>query len=150
MIHYIDDEAMIRDLFKDFIAFTAYKSIGFASGEDYLSYLDSPNFIQSTAIISDVTMPGINGYDLTLEIRKRYPLQKIIVCTRNPDEQHHISAISQTCYTLDKPFNPKKLISILDSLLSCENTHRTGTKNKYSKQCEFAIDHVCPMYKQSE
>ena len=147
MIHYVDDEAMIRDLFKNFIALTDHKSKGFSSGEDYLDYLDSPSFIKPTVIISDVTMPGINGYDLILEVRKRHPLQKIIICTGNPDEQHHTSAASQLCYTLDKPFNPKKLISILDSLSSCENAHKTGTKNQYFKQCEFGIDHACPMYK---
>ncbi|MDQ6980056.1 MAG: response regulator [Ghiorsea sp.] len=147
MIHYIDDEAMICDLFKNFIALTAYKSKGFASGDNYLSYLDSPSFMQPTAIISDVTMPGINGYDLTLEIRKRHPLQKIILCTGNPDEQHHVSATSQLCYTLNKPFKPEKLIAILDSLSSCENARKTGINNQYFKQCEFGIDHVCPMYK---
>ena len=147
MIHYIDDEAMIRDLFKNFIALTNYKSKGFSSGEDYLEYLDSPSFVQPMAIISDVTMTGMNGYDLTLEIRKRYPSQKIIICTGNPDEQHYASAVRQLCYTLDKPFNPKRLISILDSLSSCDRSHKIGTKNKYFKQCEFGINHACPMYK---
>ena len=52
MIHYIDDEAMIRDLFENFIALTDYKSKGFSSGEDYLDYLDSPSFIKPTAIIT--------------------------------------------------------------------------------------------------
>jgi DNA-binding NtrC family response regulator len=148
MIHYIDDEAMIRDLFNNFIALTDYKSKGFSSGEEYLEYLNSPSFKKPTVIISDVSMSGINGYDLTLEIRKRYPLQKIIICTGNPDEQNHTLAARQLCYTLDKPFDPKELISLLDSLSSCENAHKTGTKKQYFKQCEFGIDHACPMYKQ--
>ena len=146
MFHFIDDEPMLREILQAFISAAGYDSIGFESGQQYIEYLKSPEFESPTAILSDVTMPGINGYDLVLEIRKLHPLQKIILITGNADDEHHALAASQLCYRLDKPYKPKKLIALLHALVACEKAHKTGSLIEYFNQCEFGIEHECPFY----
>ncbi|MDX8396851.1 MAG: response regulator [Mariprofundaceae bacterium] len=147
MFHYVDDETIIRDLLEAFISDAEYESIGFESAEAYIDYLNSPNFVNPTAVISDVTMPGMNGYELALRIREKYPFQKIILVTGNADDAHHGHAASQLCYTLDKPFKPESFIALLNILEACENAHKCGSKSEYYKQCEFGIHHNCPFHK---
>jgi len=146
MVHYIDDEQMLRNLLEAFISDAGHESIGFESGDKYVEYLNSPEFKAPTVVISDVTMPGIDGYDLALKIREKNPFQKIILITGNADDEHHIRAASQLCYTLDKPYKHEKLLAILNSLIACEKAHTTGDKNEYFQQCEFGIDHDCPFH----
>ncbi|MBN4082231.1 response regulator [Mariprofundus ferrooxydans] len=114
MFHIIDDEAMLRELTSAMLVDYGYDVLCFESGEQYLEYLKSPSFVKITAVLSDVTIPSINGYDLALKIRKVTPLQKIILITGNADAEHHQEVAQQVCYTLNKPFNPEKLIAMID------------------------------------
>jgi len=146
MFHVIDDEPMIRDLLEAFVSAAGYRAVCFESGEQYLQYLDSSKFEKPIAILSDVTMPGIHGYNLALEIRQKHPFQKIVLITGNASDERHQRAAQQLCYTLDKPFHPEKLVSMIEMLAACENAHETGDKTEYHQRCEFGIEHDCPFH----
>ena len=146
MFHAIDDEEIIRELFEIFISEVGYDVLCFSSGNQYLEYLDSPDYQKPIAVLSDVTMPGINGYDLALKIREKLPLQKIVLISGNADAEHHRRASSQLCYTLDKPFTPEQLMDMIKALVACEEAHRSGDKVEFFKQCEFGLDHNCPFH----
>ncbi|GAV19559.1 nitrogen assimilation regulatory protein [Mariprofundus micogutta] len=147
MFHIIDDEEQIRNLVKALIVRTGHEALCFESGTQYLEYLNNPDFIPPIAVLTDVTMPGINGYDLAVEIRNNLPFQKIILITAYADEEHHRFAASQLCYTLNKPYHAETLIALITALIACENEHR-GSNDKIGAfhQCEFGIDHNCPFH----
>jgi len=142
MFHIIDDEAMLRELTSAMLTDHGYDSLCFESGTQYLEYLKSPEFVKPTAVLSDVTMPGINGYDLALEIRKILPFQKIILITGNADPEHHQEAAQQVCFTLNKPFNPEKFIAMVDSINTCHQLHLTDKQLPYPQKC--SIDSLIP------
>jgi len=146
MFHLIDDEEMLRDLLEAAISDAGYSVRCFDFGERYLQYLHSPEFEKPVAVLTDVKMPGMSGYDLAIEIRKTHPTLKIALITGYADNEHHQFAASQLCYTVGKPFQPQKLISLLDSLAACENAHKTGDKCEHFQRCEFGIEHDCPFY----
>lgn len=146
MLHVIDDEEFVRELIEIIIADAGYRVLCFESGNQYLEYLDSPQFEKPIAVLTDVTMPGINGYDLAIEIRKKYPLQKIVLISGNADDEHHVRAARQLCYTLSKPFQPPTLEKLIHALAACEKAHASGRKTEYFPQCEFGIDHSCPLH----
>jgi len=150
MFHIIDDEAMLRELTSTMLADHGYDSLCFESGEQYLEYLKSSNFVKPTAILSDVTMPGINGYDLALEIRKLLPLQKIILITGNADSDQHKKAAQQVCYTLNKPFNPEKFIAMAGSVSACDQLHITNKQYPYPQKCSIDSLFPCPFAHQSK
>jgi DNA-binding NtrC family response regulator len=118
----------------------------FESGEQYLEHLKSPNFIEPTAVLSDVTMPGINGYDLALEIRKVLPFQKIILITGNPDSKYHTKAAQQICFTLNKPFNPERFIAMAGDVSSCHQLHQTDQQQPYPQKCRIDSLFDCPFF----
>ncbi|PCI43642.1 MAG: nitrogen fixation protein FixJ [Proteobacteria bacterium] len=144
MFHIIDDEAMLREVSETILTDYGYDVLCFESGNQYLEYLKSPNFAKPTAVLSDVTMPGINGYDLALEIRKMLPFQKIILITGNPDFRHHKEAAQQVCYTLSKPFNPEKFIAMVASITACHQLHQTDKQHAYPQVCSIDSLFHCP------
>jgi len=146
MIHFIDDDELLRELLHLVLSDANYESIGFDSGEKYLDYLNSPDYKNPIIVLSDVTMPGMNGYDLALKIREKHPLQKIALITGNAANTYHARAASQLCFTLDKPYSPNDLIILLESFFSCENNHRLNDRKRYVQHCEFGIDHDCPFH----
>jgi len=146
IFHLIDDEEMLRDLLETIIFNAGYGVRCFDFAEHYLQYLHSAEYEKPIAVLTDVKMPGMSGYELAIEIRKTHPLLKIALITGYADNEHHQFAASQLCYTVAKPSQPKKLISLLAALAACEHAHEAGDKCEYFQRCEFGIDHDCPFY----
>ncbi len=144
MFHIIDDEPMLCELFEAIIDDAGFSARSFESGEAYLRFLHSPNFELPTAILSDVSMPGINGYDLVTEVHKIYPLQKIVLITGNVSDEHLQQVEKSLCYTLAKPFHAEVIVDLLTSLYACEEAHKHKASLKYFQDCKFAIHHNCP------
>jgi len=150
MFHYVDDEKTLRDLLEVIISEAGYDVRCFDFAEQYLQFLHSSEFEEPVAVLSDVKMPGMSGYEMAIEIHKAYPLLKIALVTGNADDEHEQFAASQLCYTVMKPFHPQKLISLLDALVACEHAHKSGNKGAYFQHCEFGIEHACPFYDVTE
>lgn len=144
MFHVIDDEAMLRELTSAILIDYGYDVLCFESGDQYLKYLKSPEFVNPTVVLSDVTMPGINGYDLALEIRKAFPFQKIILITGNSDPKNHKEAAQQVCHTLSKPFDPERLFIMLDGITACHQRQLTGKQPAYPQKCSVGSLSSCP------
>ncbi len=89
-------------------------------------------------------MLGMSGYELMGEIRKIYPLQKIILITGNVNDEHVQHTERNLCYTLPKPFHPEIIFDLLTSLHDCETAHKSNHSLKYIQDCEFSIKHSCP------
>lgn len=72
------------------------------SGPEALDYLYKSHF---DLVITDIHMPGLNGLDLTLEIRKRYPDTKVIVMTAygSPEMEEKVNKRGTSGY-IEKPF----------------------------------------------
>jgi DNA-binding NtrC family response regulator len=146
MFHIIDDEPALREFVETIIDDAGFSSRSFESAEDYLYFVHSANFEKPTAILSDVSMLGMTGYDLVLEIRKIYPLQKIVLITGNVDDAHIQHVEKHLCYSLAKPFLPEKLIDLVTSLHTCEAAYKNNPSEKTFQGCEFSIDHSCPFH----
>jgi len=144
MFHVIDDEFMLCELLEAIIDDTGFSSRSFESAEEYLRFVHTPDYEKPTAILSDVSMPGMTGYDLVVEIRKIYPLQKIILITGNVNDEYMQQIEKHLCYTIAKPFHPEEIIDLLTSLHACATAHKHKPSLKYFQDCKFAIDHNCP------
>ncbi len=72
------------------------------NGEDALRLLKDDVF---DLVISDVQMPGCDGLDLTLEIRKSYPDTKVILITAYGSEEVHKRVALDGFSYLEKPFD---------------------------------------------
>lgn len=105
----VDDEPEIVRLTSRFLNAAGIDAIGVQSGAAALAVLDSRRV---DAIISDVSMPQMNGVELVQAIRKRDVDVPVIMVTGGPTVETAIEAIEQGVYRyLIKPVAPDTLIA---------------------------------------
>ncbi|HKI62739.1 MAG TPA: response regulator [Mariprofundaceae bacterium] len=146
MIHIIDDEDSIRNILKALLGRAGYDVLCFEFAEQYLEYLQSSEFQRPTIVLSDIVLPGLDGFDLALKIREKLPFQKILLMTGYEISNNRQRAANQLCYMFEKPFSTDKLIPIIDALCACENALIRKEKTEYFQQCEFGAGPACPFY----
>jgi len=150
MFHIIDDDDVIREMIKIIISEAGYSVFCFNSAEAYLEHLYSPEFEMPIAVLSDLTMPGMNGYELALQVRKVHSRLKILMITGNAGFDYNQRASHQLCSRLDKPFHPETLVALLSSLDQCENAAGAEGAREFDQQCEFAVGEQCPFHQANQ
>lgn len=80
LIMYVDDEERIRHMAVEYLAEFGYRVETFANGEEALSEL-SKRPGEFALMISDMTMPLMNGKELVHKVRMLCPNLPIILCT---------------------------------------------------------------------
>src|SRR5690349_16018740 len=71
----VDDEAVIRDLFTEFLG-EKYNGTAASSADEALAYMSVHSY---ALVISDMMMPGRNGVELLREIKSRYSDTMVIM-----------------------------------------------------------------------
>ena len=88
-----DDHVLIRHGIKNIIAREAHLEIAgeVEDGEELLVYLekDLPELV-----ILDISMPKINGVELTRKLKRKYPSLKILMLTMHKNKQFFYQAMS--------------------------------------------------------
>ena len=111
----IDDEEIVRMSCKRSLILEGYDVDVASSGDEGLALFE--NNIYDLVLI-DLKMPGIDGIDVLLKIKKKRPDQKVIMMT-GYDIEENIDAIALLGveHCLVKPFTPDALIEIINSEL---------------------------------
>ncbi|ATX79728.1 Response regulator receiver domain-containing protein [Mariprofundus aestuarium] len=149
MFHVIEDEPYLLKVTKDFITTAGYEVIGFESGDAYLRYFHTDSYLPPVALITDFDMPGKNGFKVIKEVRKRIPFLKAVIVSGTIEIAANIHANKHICLGLAKPYQPKQLFSLLQSLMECEQSNPPVPACLKSKRCGFGIEHGCPFYTNS-
>jgi DNA-binding response OmpR family regulator len=107
----IDDNRYVRKILCDFFKLSGFKVYGLNDGIAALSLLKNEHY---DIIITDYSMPGINGVELTKILRIQYPQTLIIGTSANCDEKDFLEAGADAFF--NKPFNPQELLSTIQHL----------------------------------
>lgn len=76
----VDDEKIVLDLEKAILNQLGYKVAAFLEADEALeAFYDSPSGFD--LIITDMTMPKMNGAEFTRRVLNRYPEMPVIICT---------------------------------------------------------------------
>jgi len=145
LIHVIDDNQLLRETIATIILTTQFDCLSFKGGECYLDYMDSGEYRNPKVVLSDVRMQGINGYELTLKIRENHPFQKIILMSGESTAEFKISAEVELCSYIFKPFQPEKLIELLNNLADCAVPFQ-GSVSSDPEKCVYDKHQNCPFY----
>jgi FixJ family two-component response regulator len=115
LIAVVDDDESIRVMTSTLMRSLGFASRGFASAEEFLQ---SPERGETSCIISDVQMPGINGLELQSRLTSTNCRTPIIFITAFPDPriQERALAGGAVCF-LTKPFDGETLIQCVDRAL---------------------------------
>jgi len=135
MFHIIDDEEDIRTILHTIISRSGHRTHEFASGNDYLTFMNTPNYTSPTAILTDYMMPGMDGYALIQHIHKKIPLQKIVLISGTPECQSSVR--KDLCHILQKPFKINTLNTLISALVDCHEHHKTNELCPLNKSCVF-------------
>lgn len=112
----VEDEAAIREFEAINLNRVGYETVEAASGEEALEVFDSDALGFNIALI-DVMMPGMDGFSLVKELRKRTSTLGIIMLTAKSQEMDKISGLMLGADDyVTKPFSPTELIARVDSL----------------------------------
>ena len=112
----VEDEAAIREFEAINLKRVGYQTVEAGSGEEALAiYDDDPQGFDIALL--DISMPGMDGFQLCKELRRRSVTLGIIMLTARTQEMDKISSlmIGADDY-ITKPFSPTELLARVDSL----------------------------------
>lgn len=122
VIAIVEDDDSLRAATRRLVRSLGYIAIGFASAEDYLQ---SDHVRDTSCLITDVQMPGMNGVDLQDRLIADGYRTPIIFITAFPTEDLRARALTGGAIGfLSKPFTEERLVSCLNTGLSEGGTIR--------------------------
>jgi DNA-binding NtrC family response regulator len=112
----VDDERVIADTLVAILRTSGFAAMAAYDGESALQAVSSgvPDLL-----ISDVCMPGMNGVELAIEIRNRFPRCKVLLFSGHAAARHLLDEAQERGYDfqlLSKPIHPRDLLEHLRRL----------------------------------
>ena len=112
----VEDEAAIREFEAINLQRAGYVTVEAGSGEEALEIYDSCPDTFDIALL-DISMPGIDGFTVCKELRKRSASLGIIMLTARTQEMDKVSGLMLGADDyITKPFSPSELLARVDSL----------------------------------
>jgi len=103
---------MIRCALKSLVTSLGLKAYAFASAEQFLQ---SPHLEDTTCLITDLQMPGLDGIELQQSLLAQGRRIPIIFVTAFPDERMRARAMEAGALGfLGKPFDSSTLVELID------------------------------------
>lgn len=111
----IDDEEIIRVSCERTLVPEEYEIDTAASGKEGLERFEQGEY---DLVLIDLKMPGMNGIEVLVNIKKQRPEQKVMIMTGYDTVEHIVEAISSgAAHYLEKPFTPDTLIERINEVL---------------------------------
>ncbi len=110
----VDDEKTIADTLAAILNNCGYKATPFYNAETALARFDA--FLPDL-VISDVVMPGMNGVELGVRIRERYPSCKILLFSGQAATADILAKVREQGHDFEllaKPIHPKDLLARIE------------------------------------
>ena len=111
----VEDEDAIRQGLCDVLVFNGYAAEGIPDGSDGCQSALSGGY---DLIILDVMLPGMDGFSICREIRRRRPTQPVLILTARGSEDDLVTGFSAGADDyVSKPFSLRELMVRVEALL---------------------------------
>lgn len=112
----VEDETAIREFEVINLKRAGYETVEAGSGEEALRFFEESGGDFDIALL-DISMPGMDGFQVCRELRSRSKTMGIIMLTARTQEMDKINGlmIGADDY-ITKPFSPSELVARVDSL----------------------------------
>lgn len=115
----VEDSAMIRTMAARVLRRQGYEVLEAADGEEALQLLGRQSGQMPQLLITDLSMPKMDGNLLARQVMDTYPMIKVILISGHTDRTLHKQGILDAGYKiLLKPFTPDTLIKTVKELLA--------------------------------
>lgn len=113
----VEDNAAVRDISKDILVSFGYTVIEAADGEEALKIIENGD-VNFDLILTDVVLPGMNGYELVQHVREIVPAVKVLYMSGYTNDllfpRHSFNKNEEF---IAKPFVPVELVRKIRSVL---------------------------------
>lgn len=112
-----DDSATVRHLILKFLEGEGYEIVTTSDSANVVDLIDQ---INPDLVISDIMMPGMDGYTFVRHIRKekaRESLPIIIMSTKNKETMEDLFVSYGISGYLQKPFEKEQLVALIEKAL---------------------------------
>ena len=128
----VEDEVAIREFEVINLKRVGYSVVEAGSGEEALDIYDSDAEGFDIALL-DISMPGMDGFTLCKELRRRSETLGIIMLTARTQEMDKISGLMLGADDyITKPFSPTELLARVDSLYRRVEMHTAKSEPERS------------------
>jgi len=111
----VDDSTFLRKRVRQALQDEGYTLVEADSGVSALREIDRQPF---SCILTDLVMPGMDGFGLLAEIQKRHVKAPVVVLTADIQKSTHDRCTALGALTLlQKPVNPRELRSVMSEIL---------------------------------
>jgi FixJ family two-component response regulator len=116
LVAVVDDDESVRESLPDLLRQLGFDVEAFSSGPEYLNS-DDPN--RADALVIDVTMPLMDGFELQRHLRQRGILTPVVLITSHADAAIKSRARAEgAAACLFKPFSRSVLLEALQTAIS--------------------------------
>ena len=110
----VDDNKELADLISEMLTGAGYKTEVANNASDALKKFKQHVY---DVMITDIIMPGMNGYELATQIKEKHPKVKIIVTSGYDDKEvSHAKDAGNYVMRLQKPVSREELLGSIDGL----------------------------------
>ena len=111
----VEDHDQLREQLGRWYEQEGYKVTTAACGEEGLQKLTQEKFV---LVVSDVKMPGIDGFELARHVRERYPDTDVILTTAFGNIKQAVEAMKMAqVVPINKPFQPEVIRHVSEKLI---------------------------------
>ena len=112
---------MVRSLTR-----AGYRVLAARNGQEALRMFDEHRNAFAL-VVTDMQMPGINGYELASALSLRDPALKVLfVSGQGQHELQREGLLRREVTFLQKPFPPSTLLTTVEGLIGCASAHIEG------------------------
>ena len=118
----VDDEVSFVETFSERLVMRNLDISKANSGEAALQQLEADNNIE--VVILDVKMPGMDGNETLMEIKKKYPLVEVIMLSGHADVESAIDGMKQGAFDyLMKPCDIDQIVAKVTNAAAKKRGH---------------------------
>ena len=131
----VDDDADIVMMLEDRLRASGYETIIAKDGQEALELID-PNALPDL-ILMDHKMPKLSGVDCARQLKKLYPLQKIVLISGcfGVDDDGYLAAV-RYLFTgiILKPFQIKEVVGTVQYALDAKQEYTARSQSRHLTQ----------------
>lgn len=140
----VDDDAAVRDSLALLLGLRGYRTLVFASAEDFLATW-RPDW--SGCLVADIKMPGLSGLDLQRRLTDQGSTLPVIVITAHGDAASARTALKADAIDfLEKPIDDAQLMAAIDTGL--ERAARRRSREKAQRAATERFGRLTPRERQ--
>ncbi|MDZ4661781.1 MAG: response regulator [Pseudomonadota bacterium] len=109
----VEDDPLIQEILVEYLHNNKFKVDTVGSGE---AALDMMNGNKYSFMITDIGLPGMNGFDLIREAKKLNPLMPVAITTADVSDIDHSLLKLIDNLVLEKPFHSSDFTGLLTKL----------------------------------